>query len=100
MTDQRMTKAQLLAELATLRRRVAELEDRSAGAEDQSAATGSGLLQPDQAGPQSTDDALRDSEARYRNLVELSPDGIVVHQNGRIVFVNSAGLKTLGGRES
>ncbi len=96
MTDQRKTKVQLLAELAALRRRVAELEGRAAGAEDQSAARTSGLIELDQVSQQSADDALRDSEERYRNLVELSPDGIVVHQNNRFVFVNPAGLASLG----
>ena len=32
--------------------------------------------------------ALRDSEERYRRLVELSPDGIIVQSEGRIVFTN------------
>lgn len=40
--------------------------------------------------------ALRDSEERYRKLVEQSPDGIILHTDGRIVFVNSAGVKLLG----
>jgi PAS domain S-box-containing protein len=40
--------------------------------------------------------ALRESEHRYRHLVELSPDAIVVHCNGRLVFVNSATVKLLG----
>jgi PAS domain S-box-containing protein len=34
--------------------------------------------------------ALRESEDRYRQLVELSPDGIGVQHDGRIVFVNPA----------
>jgi PAS domain S-box-containing protein len=33
---------------------------------------------------------LRDSEERYRLLFELSPDAIVVYQEGRIVFANQA----------
>ncbi len=40
--------------------------------------------------------ALRDSEERYRRLVESSPDGIAVHQEGRFVFVNAAGLRLFG----
>ncbi len=40
--------------------------------------------------------ALRSSEERYRNLVELSPDGIAVHQDGRVVMVNCAGARMLG----
>jgi len=40
--------------------------------------------------------ALRESEERYQRLVELSPDAIIVHVEGRIVFINSAGVKLLG----
>jgi PAS domain S-box-containing protein len=34
--------------------------------------------------------ALRDSETRYRQLAELSPDGMYVHINGEIVFANAS----------
>jgi two-component system, cell cycle sensor histidine kinase and response regulator CckA len=40
--------------------------------------------------------ALRESEARYRGLVELAPDGILVHCEGRIVFANAAAARLLG----
>jgi diguanylate cyclase (GGDEF)-like protein/PAS domain S-box-containing protein len=40
--------------------------------------------------------ALRESEERYRRLVELSPDGIGVYVDGRVVFVNAAGAKIFG----
>jgi diguanylate cyclase (GGDEF)-like protein/PAS domain S-box-containing protein len=40
--------------------------------------------------------ALRESEERYQRLVELSPDAILVHVGGKIVFVNSAGVRLLG----
>ena len=33
---------------------------------------------------------LRESEERYRRLIELSPDGILVHRNGKIVYCNAA----------
>ena len=40
--------------------------------------------------------ALRESEERYHRLVELSPDAILVHADGEVVFVNGAGVKLLG----
>lgn len=43
-----------------------------------------------------TERALRTSEERYRQLVELSPDAIVVHSEGNIVFVNRATIALLG----
>ena len=43
-----------------------------------------------------TEDALRESEDRYRRLVELSPNTILVHSEGRIVFLNKAGAKLFG----
>jgi PAS domain S-box-containing protein len=39
---------------------------------------------------------LRDSEEQYRRLVELSPDGIGVERDDKIVFVNTAGANLLG----
>jgi len=35
--------------------------------------------------------ALRESEEHYRALVEQSPDAIIVHRGGRILFSNQAG---------
>lgn len=43
--------------------------------------------------------ALRESEERYRRLVELSPDAIAIHQGGTIVYVNRGALKLLGASE-
>lgn len=40
--------------------------------------------------------ALKDSEERYRLLVDMSPDGICLHSDGRVVFINAAGAKILG----
>lgn len=42
------------------------------------------------------EEALRDSEERYRLFVETSPYGIGVHQDGKIVFANSAAARLLG----
>ncbi|MBK7982435.1 MAG: response regulator [Candidatus Competibacteraceae bacterium] len=37
--------------------------------------------------------ALVDSENAYRQLVELSPDAIYINQNGRIAYINAAGVR-------
>ncbi|MFZ5787495.1 MAG: PAS domain S-box protein [Acidobacteriota bacterium] len=42
------------------------------------------------------EEALRESEERYRALVEMSPDGIAVHSYGRVVFANTRGAGILG----
>ena len=39
--------------------------------------------------------ALRDAEARYRALVELSPDAIIVHSAGLIEYANPAAARLL-----
>jgi len=39
---------------------------------------------------------LRESEERYRRLVELSPNAILVHRQGRFVFANPAALELFG----
>ncbi len=39
---------------------------------------------------------LRQSEERYRRLVELSPDAIIVHSDGILVYVNPAAVKLWG----
>jgi PAS domain S-box-containing protein len=46
------------------------------------------------------EEALRESEERYRSLVELMPDAVVVHQNSTIVYVNPAGVRLFGGKSS
>jgi len=51
-----------------------------------------GIKQPAQA-------ALSESEERYRRLVELCPDTIIVHTAQRIVTINPAGARLLGGRD-
>ena len=41
--------------------------------------------------------ALRESEARYRQLIEMSPMPILVHWDQRILFANPAAVEVLGG---
>ncbi|MGE7603108.1 PAS domain-containing sensor histidine kinase [Peribacillus sp. NPDC097675] len=40
--------------------------------------------------------ALKESEERYRSLVEVSPEAIFVHRNGFIEYMNPEGAKMLG----
>ncbi|MGB0385384.1 MAG: bifunctional diguanylate cyclase/phosphodiesterase [Ardenticatenaceae bacterium] len=44
--------------------------------------------------------ALRESEERYRQLVEHFPETIVVHREGQIVYINPAGATLLGAASS
>ena len=39
---------------------------------------------------------LKESEERYRRLVELSPDTIIVHRGGEVLFVNTAAAELFG----
>ena len=39
---------------------------------------------------------LRDSEARYRQIIELSPDAIFIHRKNKFLLVNEACVKLLG----
>ena len=43
-----------------------------------------------------SEDALRESEERYRQLVEISPDAVLIHQEGKITYLNPAALTMLG----
>jgi PAS domain S-box-containing protein len=44
--------------------------------------------------------ALSESEARYRALVEWSPDAINVHADGIILYVNPAAMRIFGGKSA
>lgn len=46
------------------------------------------------------EEQLRESEERYRQLVETSPDPIFLHQSGHLVFVNPASRQLLGATSS
>jgi PAS domain S-box-containing protein len=43
--------------------------------------------------------ALQESETRYRQLVELSPNGIFIQSEGRFVFANQAAVSLFGATE-
>ncbi len=42
------------------------------------------------------EEALRESEERYRLLVDHSPNGIIVHSAGKVDFINQAGARLMG----
>ncbi len=46
------------------------------------------------------EEKLRISEERYRQLVKLLPDAVIVHCEGRIVLINDTGLKNIGVKNS
>ena len=77
MKDEQKTKQQLVAELAGMRQRVAELEE----------------LETER---KRMEEVLRESEAKYSTLVENSRDGIVILQDGVMKFVNTASLEIVG----
>ncbi|SHG84344.1 PAS domain S-box-containing protein [Flavobacterium fluvii] len=43
-----------------------------------------------------TEEALRESEEKYRSLVENSPDAVVIYIENKIVFVNEEGVRMIG----
>jgi diguanylate cyclase (GGDEF)-like protein/PAS domain S-box-containing protein len=47
-----------------------------------------------------TELALRASEERYRIIVEDSPYTIFIHRDGKIIFMNAAGLKLFGATDA
>ncbi len=40
--------------------------------------------------------ALKESEERYRSLVEMSPEAVLLHIKGKIVYINRRGARLLG----
>jgi len=41
-------------------------------------------------------DALAESEQRYRAIVDNSPDGVIIHRNGKFLYANHQALVILG----
>jgi diguanylate cyclase (GGDEF)-like protein/PAS domain S-box-containing protein len=44
--------------------------------------------------------SLRTSEERYRQLVEHSPEAIIVHRDGTLLYINKTGAAILGGSDA
>ncbi len=89
------TKSHLAAENATLRVRLAELEDKLA---NRSSGTGRELPERDIAQQKQMEEALKASEVRYRRLFETAKDGILIldGDTGRITDANPFLLDMLG----
>ena len=43
--------------------------------------------------------ARAETEDRYKNLLDISPDAVYVHCEGKVVLVNEAGVKLFGARD-
>ncbi|MBL8056143.1 MAG: PAS domain S-box protein [Anaerolineales bacterium] len=56
-------------------------------------------LEQREAGRREAETQLQASERRYRRLVELSPDAILIRVEDQIVFINLAGARLLGASE-
>ena len=54
------------------------------------------VIARDISGRKQAEHSLAELQARYRQLVELSPDSIHIHQDGKFVFVNSACVRLFG----
>jgi PAS domain S-box-containing protein len=68
------------------------LQDRL-NTDDQGKVTGMKVAIQDIAEQKRTEKALRESEERYRQLVELSPEAVFVHINGKFVYINPAATR-------
>ena len=56
-----------------------------------------GVVHPASDGRQMQADVF---ERRYRRLLDHSPDAIVVHEGGRVVYINPAGVRWIGAQSS
>jgi PAS domain S-box-containing protein len=46
------------------------------------------------------EEALRESEEKYRRLVEVCPDAIFINRGNKLVFINKAGLRLFGAKRA
>jgi len=84
MSDPHTTEEVLVAEVADLRRRLAKMEEELDASRQAIAAR------------KSVEEQLRHSEARYRRLFELAPDGIVVYVGEAVAMANDAAAYCMG----
>ncbi len=60
-------------------------------------ATANQALRTEIAERKQAEETLRDSEERYRRLVELSFEAVAIHSQAKLVYVNPQAVKLLGG---
>jgi PAS domain S-box-containing protein len=60
-------------------------------------ATANQALRTEIADREEAEETLRESEERYRRLVELAFEGVAIHSQGRVVYVNPQAVKLMGG---
>jgi PAS domain S-box-containing protein len=53
-------------------------------------------LTRDISGIRQAEQSLQESEERYRSLVELAPDAVILHLDGRFIYANPAALQMFG----
>lgn len=46
------------------------------------------------------EELLKESEDRYKSIIEYSPNAIAVHSNGKLLFVNPAAVKLIGAKNA
>lgn len=42
------------------------------------------------------EEALKESEEKYRRMVDITPDAVIIHADGNVLFVNPAALNLVG----
>ncbi len=62
--------------------------------------TGALAMVTDISEKKNAEDSLRESEDRYRKIVEGASDAIIVHQSGFLMFVNPAAVKLVGAKDA
>ena len=58
------------------------------------------VIARDISGRKRAERSFAELQTRYRQLVELSPDSIHIHQDGKLVFVNSACVRLFGAQSA